>query len=163
MKRRKQRGNSTVEMALISIPLIFMIVGTVEVSSALWTYHTLAAAVKQGARFAAVHGAGCVAASASCAIGAAAIQQVVRQAGVGLNPALLSLTLSTVGSAESCSAAATCGDGATPWPAAPYNAIGLPLTVSGKYSFQWVGASLWPGQVTTSPTLSATSTEMIQF
>jgi hypothetical protein len=161
MKRKSQRGNSSVEMALISIPLIFMIVGTIEISRAMWTYHTLASAVKRGARFASVHGAGCLAVSTACGVDTGDVLQVVKDAGIGLDPAQLSLTFASGSSSQSCAASGTCGDTSS-WPAAPYNAVGLPLTISGTYRFEWVGRSLWPGQAVP-PTLTASSTEMIQF
>ena len=78
--RRSRRGNSLLEFTLVCIPLMFVLISIVEISRYMWTYHTLAFAVKRAARFAIVHGKGCADASAACPATVGNVAQLVRSA-----------------------------------------------------------------------------------
>ena len=56
--RRADRGQASVEFALIVIFVILLIVGFIEVVLLLHTYNVLADSAKEGIRYAIVHGAG---------------------------------------------------------------------------------------------------------
>ena len=60
MRRRAQRGATTIEMTLVGIPIIFLLISTFEMSRGMWMYNTAATAVREGVRFASVHGVNCV-------------------------------------------------------------------------------------------------------
>src|SRR5690242_13216787 len=49
-------GQSLVEFTFVGIPMIFVLIGTFEISRGMWMYHTLAHAVRDGVRYASVHG-----------------------------------------------------------------------------------------------------------
>jgi hypothetical protein len=51
----------------------------------------------------------------------------------------------------------------TNWPPSPYNPVGATITIIGKYGFNTVLKSMWPGQITGTFNLAAKSTETIQF
>ncbi len=161
--RNSQRGNAAVEMALVTIPLLFMLFSTIEMGRCMWTYHTLATAVKRGARFAVVHGANCVDASSSCQVTIGDATQAVEQSGFGLDSGKLALVFTAGSQSKDCNPASSCGSDTTPWPASPNNAAGLAVTVNGTYLFDSVLSILWPGQSLHSFALSAKSTETIQF
>jgi hypothetical protein len=55
-KRIRRLGSATLEFTLVGIPLIFVLISIVEMARGMWTYHSLAYAVKEGARYAVVHG-----------------------------------------------------------------------------------------------------------
>jgi Flp pilus assembly protein TadG len=55
--KRGERGQSLVEFGLAGIAFVLLIFGMVEVGRAVWNYNTLAEAVREGARYAIVHGA----------------------------------------------------------------------------------------------------------
>ena len=55
--RRKRLGQTLVEFTFVGIPIIFVLISVFEMSRGMWMYHTLAYSVKQGVRFAIVHGA----------------------------------------------------------------------------------------------------------
>lgn len=57
---RPRRGATTVEMTLVGIPLIFVLISVFEISRGMWMYNTAATAVREGLRFASVHGVNCV-------------------------------------------------------------------------------------------------------
>ncbi len=161
--RKTEKGNSMVEMALILLLLLSTILGTMELGRAMWAYHTLAASVKRGVRFAAVHGARCAEASPACPVSVGTIAGQIQQNAVGLDPSRLKLTFITVNQTVLCSSLSNCLSNSAIWPAAPANAVGLPIDVRGVYSFDSVLTSLWPGQTLGPLSFSAASQEVVQF
>lgn len=148
MKRRRQRresGNAMVEFTLVAIPLIFLIISIVELARGMWVYGTLAHAVKEGTRFAVVHGQGCAQASANCPVTLGAVATVVQKAATGLDPGQFNVVLAAGGATQSCAPLSTCLSSSAAWPAAPNNNIGLPVTISGTYPFRTGLSMFWPG------------------
>ena len=86
MTGRAQRGATTVEMALVGIPLVFILISIFEISRGMWMYETAATAVREGLRFATVHGLNCVrnppSVPNSCEVTANDVVKVIR-AGAG--------------------------------------------------------------------------------
>ena len=141
---RSRRGNTTIEFTLVGIPLLFTLVSIFEVSRGMWNFHTLQYAVKEAARYAAVHGENCSTAPNSCAITVADVAARVRQNGIGLDPNQLTLTLTSVSSSSSCLLSACLAD-SSPWPVAPDNRPGLVLEIGARYPFRSAIAMFWPG------------------
>src|SRR5580765_336316 len=56
----RQRGATTIEMTFVGIPIIFILISVFEISRGMWMYNTAATAVREGLRFASVHGVNCV-------------------------------------------------------------------------------------------------------
>jgi len=54
---REERGSSLIEFALISVMLVIVLVGVVEMGRMVLVYTTIANAARAGARYAIVHGA----------------------------------------------------------------------------------------------------------
>ena len=54
--RTTLRGNATIEFTLVGIPLVFVLISTIEMARGMWIYHTLAYAVKEGTRYAVARG-----------------------------------------------------------------------------------------------------------
>ena len=158
-----ERGSVITEMALVFLPLMFSVFMVFELGRAMWTYHTLASAVKKGVRVAMVHGDRCAEASSSCPITVAGIVQVIQQVGIGLDMSVLQLTLTAGGQSLSCNPANSCLSNNTNWPPAPYNPVGQAVTISGAYGFNTVLSQIWPGQPIKTFNLAAKSTEVIQF
>jgi Flp pilus assembly protein TadG len=160
---RSERGNAIVEMALVFVPLMFSVFSIFELGRAMWTYHTLAAAVKKGVRVAMVHGDRCAEASAACPVSVATLVQIIQQNGVGLDPSALQLTFTAGGQDTTCAPAPTCAANNSNWPPAPYNVVGENVTINAKYGFSTALTSMWPGQASSTFSLAAKSTEVIQF
>jgi Flp pilus assembly protein TadG len=55
-RRRTEGGQALVETALTILVFIFVLMGVVDVSRAVWNYNTLSNAVREGARYGIVHG-----------------------------------------------------------------------------------------------------------
>lgn len=81
--RRDERGIALVEFALILPIMVVLIVGIFDVALAVWQSNTLASAVREGTRYAIVHGS-----SSSDPSGpgdVAAIETLVRSSAIGLS------------------------------------------------------------------------------
>jgi Flp pilus assembly protein TadG len=162
-RQKNQRGSVIVEMGIILIPLLFIILGVAEIGRAMWAYHTMALVVKIGTRFAIAHGARCALASPACVATVGNVSQQMQQSAIGLDPSQLQLTFVSSDQTDSCGSLAVCQSDATVWPPSPDNAVGLPVTITGRYKFNSVLSAFWPGQATNGFTLAAQSTEVIQF
>jgi Flp pilus assembly protein TadG len=55
---REERGVSTVEFALIAVPVLLLVFGVLDFGLGIWTWNNLSQAVNQGVREAIVRGAG---------------------------------------------------------------------------------------------------------
>lgn len=126
MKRRGERGNSTVEFAFAAMAILLFVFGILEFGRALYTYHTVANLARLGTRWAIVRGSGCSYLD-SCNAGPTEVQAYVRtQAFALMNTGNINVTASWPGTN------ATCPSGST-------NARGCLVSVSVTYPFVfWV-------------------------
>jgi Flp pilus assembly protein TadG len=85
--RRHYGGNATIEFTLIGIPLVFVLISTIEMARGMWIYHTLAYAVKEGTRYAVARGENSLTPSTF-----QNVCNAIAQAGTGLAPHDLTLT-----------------------------------------------------------------------
>src|SRR5438105_301282 len=95
LSRLRQRGQAIVEFTLIGIPLMFVLISVFEVSRGMWIYHTLAHSVRDGVRYASVHGINCGQNGNTCTVTMRQIAAVIRDAGVGLDPASTNVSFYT--------------------------------------------------------------------
>jgi Flp pilus assembly protein TadG len=79
--RKRERGSTLLEFVLVGIPLVFLLISTVEISRGMWHYHTLAHAVRRATRFAMVKGQGCTVGANTCVVTIARIAQEIRRPG----------------------------------------------------------------------------------
>lgn len=80
-----EEGGSLVEMALILSMTMTMLIGTIEASLAVYTYHYISEAAREGARYAIVRGSNCTSLT-NCNATAAQIQTYVKNLGYpGIN------------------------------------------------------------------------------
>jgi Flp pilus assembly protein TadG len=150
MKQRSnnRKGSAMVEFTLVAIPLIFVLISVFEMARGMWVYHTLAYALKEGARFAMVKGQNCATAPNACSVTVADVANRIRNAGVGLIPSELSLTLVSGTSTVNCQldgGPSACVNNATQWPATGANDVGMDIQISGVYPFRSALAMFWPG------------------
>jgi Flp pilus assembly protein TadG len=149
----RRRGSAVLEFTLAGIPLMFVLISTVEMSRGMWLYHTLAYAVNEGARYATMHGNGCVTSPANCGVLISDIAGKIKSAGVGIDGNVMQVTFAsstrTVGP-KSLTAALS---DSTNWPTnasgtAPDagGAAGQPVTITSTYLFRSTIAMFWPGR-----------------
>jgi Flp pilus assembly protein TadG len=55
-RRRRERGQAMVEFAVTGIVFCIIVFGAVDVGRAVWNYNTLSESVREGGRYAIVHG-----------------------------------------------------------------------------------------------------------
>ncbi len=83
------RGQSAVEFALAFPVVVLLILGLVDLGRLMWAYQSLAHAVREGARYAIVHGS-----ASPQPADQAAIRDVVVQAAATLNPDQITVLVS---------------------------------------------------------------------
>jgi Flp pilus assembly protein TadG len=165
--RQKEKGSTLIEFTLVGIPLLLIFISLIEMSIAMWSYHTLAYAVREGARYASTKGQGCTYTGNTCSVTVASVAQQVASAGVGLIPAQLNLTLTSSAGSVSCNPVSNCYSNTATWPPSSANLPGASILISGYYPVQTslvfmffpsTGASRL-----NSVTLPATTQQIIQF
>ena len=166
LNRRDRRcGSSTLEFTLVGIPLMFVLISTFEMARGMWNYHTIAYAVKEGTRYASVHGVNCGTPNA-CTVTIGQITQKIVDAGIGLPTNQLRLTFTSQSGATTCYAN-TCLSNATVWPPAPGNVVGSSIQIGATYPFTSAISMFWPGAGTGinfgTVNFPASSRETIQF
>jgi len=165
--RRSRRGNSMLEFVLCGIPMIFVFLSIVEVARGMWTYHTLAYAVREGVRYATTHGVGCASPN-TCQVTIGTITGVIKAAGVGLDPNAVTLTFTPANGSASSDTMTNQASSTTTWPPAGSNAPGQSVKISAMYPFRTFLAIFWTGAgrpLNDSGVfyLPASSTEPVQF
>jgi hypothetical protein len=174
-----RRGSALIEFTLVGIPLMFLLISVFEISRAMWLYHTLAYSVKEGVRFAVVHGEGCDPARGigNCQVTVADIANRIRIAGPGLLPNELTVIISNqdagtapggaVYSSVTCQPLSSCFSNTDAWPTSPGNLRGNDIVFSASYPLRTALAMFWPGAGAANGPgilqLPASSRERIQF
>jgi hypothetical protein len=168
-----------IEFTLVGIPLIFILISTVELSRGMWLYHTLAYAMREGVRFAIVHGNNCNLPPNNCVVTIREISGKVRDGAVGfLATDLQNTVFRSPGKVVICPTLNDCLQpgalGDTYWPAnAPGagDATGADrvsrIEISAIFPFRSAIAMFWPGagpgQNFGTLWLPASSKERIQY
>ena len=174
-RRHRQRGGSSlIEFTLVGIPIIFVLFSTFEMSRGMWIYHTLAYAARAGTRYAVVHGVNCSLSGNTYCVNIPQLAGVLRDASVGLDPKLMTVTLTpsqgsaTTDTLDNLLNSSTYST--TIWPpSSPQgtNGVGQPVQISVVYPFSSGICMVWPGtKVSGAPgtiNLPASSNALIQF
>jgi hypothetical protein len=139
----RKRGNATIEFTLVGIPLVFVLISTIEMARGMWIYHTLAYAVKEGTRYAVARGQ-----NNPTPTTYQNVCNVIVQAGTGLLPADLTLSFTSL-SGTTAYPANGCPS-TRQWP--PGNSAGTidnqpgqTISITGFYPFVSAIAMFWPG------------------
>jgi hypothetical protein len=144
-----------------------MLICLFEISRGLWAHHTLAYAVREGTRYAAMHGADCTANGNSCTVTIGNIVTYMQNAGGGFDPNNTTLTFTPQsGSAisDTMTNLATGTYSSTQFPPSSASAQGNTVQISSKYKFTTVLAMLSLGSSAPGAFyLTASSKELIQF
>src|SRR5262249_45663384 len=95
-RRGKSRGSATLEMTLVGIPIIFVLISVAEMARGMWIYHTLAYSIREGTRYASVHGRDCSIGGNTCSVTVGQIAAVIKNAAIGLDPADLKVQMKSL-------------------------------------------------------------------
>lgn len=121
---RGEEGAALVEMALSIVILLTIVLGIMKMCLALYTYHFVSDAAREGTRFAIVRGSTCASPGYECQATAAEIQTYVKNLGYpGIDPSAMTVT-----SAWSAYPSGSCV-------AVGCNGPGDKVTVTVNYSF----------------------------
>ena len=155
-----------VEFVLAGIPVIFILISIFELARGMWTYHTMAYAVREGVRYAAVHGKGC-ASPRTCQVTIGQITSVIKKAGAGLPPSTTVVTLTPASGSASSDTMANQLTSATVWPPSAANAPGQNIKIKVTYPFRTFLAVFWTGAGSVNDSgvfnIGASSSAPIQF
>ena len=142
MRAKNCRGNSMLEFVFVGIPLMFVLISVVEMARGMWIYHTLAYAVKEGTRYAIVHGQNSPTPASYQSVCAAIVN-----AGPGLMANQLSLTFTSLSGSVGPYMADSCP--ATQWPPGGGstfdNQPGQVISIAADYPFLSAISMFWPG------------------
>lgn len=148
------RGSAMLEFTLVGIPMIFILISTFEIARGMWLYHTLTFAVKEGTRYAIVHGNDCNIAPSNCASRISDIAGRIRDYSTGLIPSEIeNMTFESPTRTITCGTLADCLTDNTYFPAAAPgaaqdaggNRLGGYVQITGRFPFRSAIAMLWPG------------------
>lgn len=166
---KRERGNSLIEFTLVGIPVIFVIISVFEISRAMWTYNTMAHAVKEGVRFAVVHGESCVsnppAITNSCAKTVGDVANRIKYTGIGIDATITTVEFTTENGTFSCTLS-SCINDASLWPPAGANGIGRRIQIKVSAPFRTALGMLvpWHHPVAFAPFhVGAAASERIHF
>lgn len=109
-----ERGSAVVEFAAAFTVLFMFLFAIMDLSRALYSYHFIADAAREGTRYAMVRGATCTSYTTACPAAASDIQTYLKNVPAGINPSSLTVT--------------------TTWN--PNNSPGSVVQVQVRYSFQ---------------------------
>ncbi|MFZ3201823.1 MAG: TadE family protein [Candidatus Acidiferrales bacterium] len=112
----RQRGSTLVEFAVVLTVLFMFLFGVMDFARALYAYHFVANAAREGARYAIVRGSTCSSWGTACPAAASDIQTYLRNVPLGINPNNVTVT--------------------TTW--TPNNNPGSTVQVKVQYSFQFI-------------------------
>jgi Flp pilus assembly protein TadG len=166
MRGRRQAGATVLEFVLVGIAMIFMLICLFEISRGLWAYHTISYAVREGTRYAAMHGKDCASPN-SCTVTIGNIVTYMKNAGGGFDPSNTTLTFTPQSGSATSDTITNLATSTVKFPPSNAYAQGNTVQISSKYKFKTVLAMLWFGgpAINDSGTfyLTSSSTELIQF
>lgn len=153
-----------IEFTLVGIPALFLTISTIEMSLAMWQYHTLEECATVGARYVITHGADC---AGSCSVTVGNVISKIVATGVGLNPTTLNVTLTSASGSTTYNPASSYTSNTTVFPSAADATVGNDVTVTLTYTESNPFMMLWTGNHVlnggTSYTLGAKSRQRIVY
>lgn len=147
MKRslnKSKRGATMLEFVMVSIPLIFILISLFEIARGMWNYQSLAYGVREGARYAAMHGKDCASPN-TCLVSIGNITTVIQNAAVGIDPSTVTLTFTPASGTATTDTMTNLATNTTKFPPSTAYAQGQTVTISGKYAFRSILSIFWVG------------------
>jgi Flp pilus assembly protein TadG len=132
---RGERGSTLVEFGATAGILAMSMFGLMIMCQAIYAYHYVSEAAREGTRFAAVRGSSCSGLAAGCPASASDVQTYVQNLSYpGIQPSLTSVstTWAAYPSGGGCAPSATCNN--------PGNAVTVKVTYSFPLSIPFVGS-----------------------
>jgi Flp pilus assembly protein TadG len=134
-RRKSRAGNATVEFVMTGIPLIFIVIGVVEMSRGIWIYESLVHAVESTTRDMAVRGYDCSKYVSGCGQTVAGYSQLMNKWATGIDPAQMTVVFQSTNNTVTCSPLNSCYTNSTAWPPSGDNARNLDIWVTATMPF----------------------------
>jgi len=144
-RRRRSRGSTVLEFALVGVPMMMAFISIVEMGRTMWTYQTLAYASKEVNRYVAVHGTHCGTGTNNCKLTVANVATAAETYAIGLDPGTLDVTLTSPSTTYTCSPVSSCTSNSNAWPPSADSTVGTVIQVRLQYQFASALAMMWPG------------------
>ena len=144
-RRRRSRGSTVLEFALVGVPMILVFVSIVEIGLLMWTYTTLAYAAKELNRYIAVHGKHCSSGTNNCALTVGTVATAAEGYAMGLSSSTLNLTLTSPSKTYNCNPVSSCTSNSNAWPPAADRTVGTLIKVTMQYQVSPALTMVWPG------------------
>jgi Flp pilus assembly protein TadG len=158
----RRKGSTAMEFVLVGIPLTFLLFSVFEGARGMWNYQMIAYAVREGTRYAAMHGRGCASPN-TCQVTIGQIASYVQTAGSGVDPGS-TLTLTPASGSATSDTITNLKTNTTKWPPSSSNVPGQTVTLSIKWQFKTFLSILWAGASNFDTFyLTASSAEPVQF
>jgi hypothetical protein len=160
-----------VEFAIAGVATISLLICTVQLALAMWTYHSLAYAVHETNRYVSMHGRSCLTGGNGCGIFVADVMTKFKSFAPNISDSNVNITLTsgTGSTVYNCNPMTTCENDTTDqWPATSHqdNWVNSNVTLSASTTMQSMIVALWcgwSGQRISTVTLRSTSTVPIVF
>ena len=130
---KRERGVALVEFAIVSAAVLMLILGVLDFSRAIYTYHLVSEVARQGARHAIVNGAAACAAPDSLQSWVSAQAPLVGSGALTVTTACSGTTMCASSTSTNCSNANNCT--AT---SVPYDTAGCIVSVEVDYQFHFL-------------------------
>lgn len=150
MRQRTTAGNAQIEFALCGVFVIFAMISIFDMARGLWINHTLAQAVRDGTRYAAVHGALNVYPNNPTVrlpgSTLRAVQAVVRRSALGMVPSQLRLRFESAdGIIIDCNPDCPGAALDLPWPPNGVATRNLEIGIQANYPYNSMVVMFFPG------------------
>jgi len=148
--RKSERGSTLIEFGLVVIVLFMLIFGIIDFARALFAYHFVANAAREGTRYESVRGTACSSPMTYCNDDGSAVQTYLQNEATGIGLNLSQLTVNTTWPTGSYSPAAC---------ATIQNSPGCTVQVAVSYNFRFVFPLLPASPLNMSSTSQAVITQ----
>ena len=151
--RKSERGSALLEFGLVAIVLFMLIFGIIDFGRALFAYHFVANAAREGTRYESVRGAACTLPMNDCNDGGSAVRAYLQNEATGSGLNRSQLTVNTTWPLPPPYSPAVC---ATKY---GFNSPGCTVQVAVSYNFQFVFPLLPASPLNMSSTSEAVITQ----
>jgi hypothetical protein len=160
-----------VEFSIAGIASVALLICTIQIGIAMWTYHSLAYAVRETNRYVSTHGRNCLTGGNGCGIYVGDVANKLKSNAVTIPDSRINMTLTSASGSTviSCSPLTTCeSDTSTQWPPTSHqdNWKGQYITLTASTTMKSMIVALWcgwSGQRIDTVTLTSTSKVQILF
>ena len=148
MRQRTTAGNAQIEFALCGVFVIFAMISIFDMARGLWINHTLSQAVRDGTRYAVVHGALNVNPTTNVRLPGSNLRDVynvVRRSALGMVPSQLRLRFESADGVIDCNPDCPSAELDLPWPPNGAANKNMEIGIQANYPYNSMVVMFFPG------------------